>query len=70
MKLKDYATIDGQIVQILDIKHRRKTKNSPFYTEVKVKLVGESHTHWVNVKYIQQLDDQKAAQILYNKKAA
>ena len=70
MKLRDFVIIQGQLAQILDVKHKRKSKNCTFYTELKVKLVGDNLTHWINIKEIQTLKDQKAAKILFDKKSA
>lgn len=67
---KDFALLQGQIVQILDVKYIRPTKFHELRTNVKIKLVGDTHTHWVDIKSLQPLKDQTAAKILFNKKSA
>ena len=71
MKLRDFITIQGQLAQVLDIQHKSKTRYAEHYTEfdtiVKVKLVGDTLTHWINIKEIQELTNQKAAKVLFAK---
>lgn len=68
LNIGDYATVEGQLSKIIGVKHIRVNKHSPYITKIKLTLVGDNLTHWVNIKEVQRLPDQKAAKVLFNKK--
>ncbi len=64
-KIGDFALVQGQIVEILDV--RIGTSREFDWFRYKVKLNGGTITNWVNEIDIKQLPQQTTAQVLFRK---
>lgn len=65
-KVGDFALVQGQIVEILDV---RIGMNREFdWYRYKVKLENDTITVWVNEVDIQKIDKQDAPKVLYGRR--
>lgn len=64
-KLGQYATLQGQIVQILDLKLRYNSEYN--WYAYKIKLTHDNLTHWVNEVDLEPLSSQTTPQVLYGR---
>lgn len=67
-KTGDFALVQGQIVEILDV--RIGTSREFDWYRYKVKLNHNTITMWVNEVDIQKIDKQNAPKVLFGRKSS
>lgn len=65
-KIGDFALVQGQIVEILDVRIGM-SREFDWY-RYKVKLENDTITVWVNEVDIQKIDKQAAPKVLYGRR--
>ena len=63
-KRGDYVICEGQIVKIVDVLFIQK--HAVEHKRYKIKLINDTSSYWVDAKYLEPLNKQQAAKVLFD----